>query len=74
MSELDNPLLPYVVLYTKPDFNAPDAALFYAQDSDNAERIFEATVPDGEITWVVQTKSTEEAFSKYHEESTMEYL
>ena len=49
MPDLATPLLPYVVLYTKPDFNAPDAALFYAQDSDNAERIFEATVPDGEI-------------------------
>ena len=74
MSELANPLLPFVVLYTKPDFNVPDAALFYAQDSDNAERIFEATVPDGEITWVVQTQSIEEAFSRYHEESTMEDL
>lgn len=74
MPDLATPLLPYVVLYTKPDFNAPDAALFYAQDSDNAERIFEATVPDGEITWVVQTQSIEEAFSKYHEESTMEDL
>ena len=72
MPELPKPLLPFVVLYTTSSFNVPKAALFYAEDSDNAERIFEATTPDGEVTWTVQTSSIDDAFTIYHKESAME--
>ena len=41
MLEQNDSLFPFIVLYTSPDFNVPEASLFYAEDSSHAEEQFE---------------------------------
>ena len=61
-------LMPFIVFYTSPDFNVPEAAAFQAEDADHAESQMLDESPHASVTWVVQTDSVEQAYADYHGE------
>ena len=75
MNDLKNStLLPFIVLFTSKDFTVPEASLFQAENSEHAEEQMEAELPGANIVWVVQTNNIDEAFTVYHQESSIEDL
>lgn len=59
-------LMPFIVLYTTPHFNVPEALAFQAEDADHAESQMLVENPCASVTWVVQTDLVEHAYADYH--------